>query len=104
MRIGDVVLLTSDHGKGNKLLYTLKKLERRSMQFYQISFLACSKQPQRSLGHQSVRVTEKYYAAWTGSRQRQVEADLQRAWEQDPIVILESKVTRRLRGNIEAVN
>jgi integrase/recombinase XerD len=56
------------------------------------------------LGHQSVRVTEKYYAAWTESRQRQVEADLQRAWEQDPIVILESKVTRRLRGNIEAVN
>jgi integrase/recombinase XerD len=56
------------------------------------------------LGHQSVRVTEKYYAAWTESRQRQVEADLQRAWEQDPIVILETKVTRRLRGNIEAVN
>jgi integrase/recombinase XerD len=56
------------------------------------------------LGHQSVRVTEKYCAAWTDSRQRQVEADLQRAWEQDPIVMLEAKVTRRLRGNIEAVN
>jgi hypothetical protein len=56
------------------------------------------------LGHQSVRVTEKYYAAWTDSRQRQVEADLQRAWEQDPIVMLEAKVTRRLRENIEAVN
>jgi hypothetical protein len=56
------------------------------------------------LGHQSVRVTEKYYAAWTESRQRQVEADLQRAWEQDPIVILQTKVTRRLRGNTEAVN
>ena len=27
------------------------------------------------LGHQSVRVTERYYAAWTDSRQRQVEAD-----------------------------
>jgi hypothetical protein len=49
------------------------------------------------LGHQSVRVTEKYYAAWTESRQRQVEADLQRAWEQDPVVILETKVTRRVR-------
>jgi integrase/recombinase XerD len=56
------------------------------------------------LGHQSVRVTEKNCAAWTDSRQRQVEADLQRAWEQDPIVMLEAKVTRRLRGNIEAVN
>jgi integrase len=56
------------------------------------------------LGHQSVRVTERYYAAWTDSRQRQVEADLKRAWEVDPIVLLETKATRRLRGEIEAVN
>lgn len=56
------------------------------------------------LGHQSVRITEKYYAAWTDSRQRQVEADLQRAWERDPIVLLETKVTRRLRENTDVVN
>ena len=56
------------------------------------------------LGHQSVRITERYYAAWTDARQRQVEADLRRAWEQDPIVLLEAKATRRLRGEIEAVN
>lgn len=56
------------------------------------------------LGHQSVRVTERYYAAWTDSRQRQVEADLKRAWEHDPIVLLQAKVTRRLRGETEAVN
>ena len=56
------------------------------------------------LGHQSVRITEKYYAAWTDSRQRQVEADLRRAWEHDPIVLLEAKATRRLRGKSEAVN
>ena len=40
-------------------------------------------------------VTERYYAAWTESRQRQVEADLQRAWEHDPIVLLERKATRK---------
>jgi len=56
------------------------------------------------LGHQSVRVTERYYAAWTDSRQRQVEADLKRAWEHDPIVLLQAKATRRLRGESEAVN
>ncbi len=56
------------------------------------------------LGHQSVRVTERYYAAWTDSRQRQVEEDLQRAWERDPIVLLETKVTRELRGKTAPVN
>jgi integrase/recombinase XerD len=56
------------------------------------------------LGHQSVRITERYYAAWTDSRQRQVEADLQRAWEQDPILLLETKVTRELRGKTNAIN
>jgi integrase/recombinase XerD len=56
------------------------------------------------LGHQSVRVTERYYAAWTDSRQRQVEADLQRAWEHDPIVLLETKATQELRGKTNAIN
>jgi integrase/recombinase XerD len=56
------------------------------------------------LGHQSVRVTEKYYAAWTDARQRQVEADLERAWERDPIVLMESKGTQKLRGENEIVN
>lgn len=56
------------------------------------------------LGHQSVRITERFYSAWTDSRQRQVEADLKRVWEHDPIVLLEAKATRELRGKIEAVN
>jgi site-specific recombinase XerD len=56
------------------------------------------------LGHQSVRITERYYAAWTDSRQRQVEADLKRAWEHDPVVLLETKVTRELRGKTNAIN
>jgi integrase/recombinase XerD len=56
------------------------------------------------LGHQSTKITEKYYAAWTQARQLQVEKDLERAWSLDPIVILESKVTRQLRGETEIVN
>ena len=56
------------------------------------------------LGHQSIRVTERYYAAWTQSRQRQVDEDLRRAWEHDPVVILEEKATRELRGEKTAVN
>ena len=56
------------------------------------------------LGHQSVRVTEKYYAALTDARQRQVEADLERAWERDPIILLASKGTQKLRRETEVVN
>jgi len=56
------------------------------------------------LGHQSVKVTEKYYAAWTASRQRQVEADLHRAWERETIVLLEAKGTPQVHGKAEAIN
>jgi integrase/recombinase XerD len=56
------------------------------------------------LGHRSIRVTEKYYAAWTDARQRQAEEDLQRAWARDPIVLFESKVTPQLREKNDAVN
>lgn len=56
------------------------------------------------LGHQSVKVTEKYYSAWTASRQRQVEEDLARAWERDPIILLETKGTPQVHGKPEPVN
>jgi len=56
------------------------------------------------LGHQSTRVTEKHYNPWVRSRQEQLEADLAKAWSRDPLVLLEGKVTRRLRGESEAVN
>jgi integrase/recombinase XerD len=56
------------------------------------------------LGHQSIRVTEKHYNPWVRSRQEQLEADLERAWGRDPIVLLEAKVTRRLRGETQVLN
>ncbi len=37
------------------------------------------------LGHQSVRITEKHYSPWAKSRQEQLEADLRKAWKNDPL-------------------
>ena len=51
------------------------------------------------LGHQSVRITERHYAPWVRSRQEQLEADLQRVWSQDPVVLSETKGTREVHGN-----
>ena len=49
------------------------------------------------LGHQSVKVTEKHYNPWVRSRQEQLEADLQRAWSRDPLVLLEIEVPQTSR-------
>jgi len=56
------------------------------------------------LGHQSVRITEKYYAPWVRSRQDQLEADLRRAWEHDPISLMETKGTPEVHGKNETIN
>ena len=37
------------------------------------------------LGHSSVKITERHYAPWVEARQAQLEADLVRAWRNDPI-------------------
>ena len=37
------------------------------------------------LGHGSVKITEKHYAPWVIARQEQLEADIIRAWQQDPL-------------------
>jgi len=50
------------------------------------------------LGHRSIRVTERHYAPWTRSRQEQLEADLAKAWSEDPIALLETKGTQEVRG------
>jgi hypothetical protein len=54
--------------------------------------------------NQSVKLTEKFYAAWTAERQRQAEADLERAWERDPIVLQQGKNMLKLHGKTEFVN
>ncbi len=56
------------------------------------------------LGHQSLRITEKHYAPWVRARQEQVEADLQRAWDRDPLVLLHTNHTRDTHGESERPN
>jgi len=36
------------------------------------------------LGHKSIRVTEKHYAAWVPARQEQLEQDVRKTWETAP--------------------
>ncbi len=43
------------------------------------------------LGHQSVRITERHYSPWVHARQEQLEQDLKRAWEKDPVALMETK-------------
>jgi integrase len=42
------------------------------------------------LGHQSVKITEKHYAPWLHARQAQLEADVARAWNDDPLALAQT--------------
>jgi integrase/recombinase XerD len=44
------------------------------------------------LGHSDIRITQLHSNPWVRDRQLQLEADLQRAWNRDPIALLNSKV------------
>ena len=50
------------------------------------------------LGHQSVRITERHYSPWVRARQEQLEQDLKRVWEQDPLALMETKGTPEVHG------
>ena len=43
------------------------------------------------LGHSNIKVTQQHYNPWVRDRQLQLEADLQRAWNRDPLVLLNSQ-------------
>jgi hypothetical protein len=49
-----------------------------------------------SFGPFEIKVTQQHYDPWVRDRQLQLEADLQRAWHRDPIVLLNSNA-----GNTE---
>jgi integrase/recombinase XerD len=53
------------------------------------------------LGHQSIRVTEKHYNAWTLARQEQAEADVRRTWGETELSL---KGTQEVRGKSDFVN
>ena len=54
------------------------------------------------LGHRNIRITEKHYSAWVRERQQQLESDLQRAWSEDPIALLQG--TPEVHGKTERPN
>ena len=56
------------------------------------------------LGHASIRVTERHYAPWVRARQERADADVQRSWRQDPVVLMETKGTPEVHKTQEAVN
>ena len=51
------------------------------------------------LGHTSIRVTERHYAPWVRARQEQLEADVSRVWNRDPLALLETE--SQTKGTLE---
>ena len=56
------------------------------------------------LGHQSLRITERHYSPWVRARQEQLEQDLKRVWEQDPIAVMETKGTPEVHNGKRQIN
>jgi integrase len=47
------------------------------------------------LGHRNIKITQQHYSPWVRDRQRQLEADLERARNRDPLVLLEQENRRK---------
>ena len=56
------------------------------------------------LGHTSIKVAEQHYVPWIRALQQQLEADLERSWASDPIVLATQQGTPEVHGEKEAVN
>lgn len=56
------------------------------------------------LGHSSLKITEKHYSPWIRARQEQLEADLERSWASDPIILAQTKGTPEVHRKQEVVN
>jgi integrase/recombinase XerD len=56
------------------------------------------------LGHSSIRITEMHYRPWVRDRQRQLEVSLERAWGQDPIVLLETDKSLEIHRKNETIH
>jgi integrase/recombinase XerD len=41
------------------------------------------------LGHSSIKVTERHYAPWVKARQEQMESNVIRSWETDPLIMIQ---------------
>jgi integrase len=76
-------------------LFKLAKIEKgfahRFRDSFSVSLLLAGVPIERVsilLGHSNIKVTQQHYNPWVRDRQVQLEADLQRAWSRDPIVLL----------------
>jgi hypothetical protein len=49
-------------------------------------------------------VTERHYSPWVRSRQEQLEADLERAWANDPVIASEMAGTKKVQFPNERIN
>jgi integrase/recombinase XerD len=56
------------------------------------------------LGHSSIRITETHYRPWVRDRQRQLELSLEKAWSQDPIVMLETNAEQKSSTEKRSIN
>jgi integrase/recombinase XerD len=56
------------------------------------------------LGHSNIAITQRHYSPWVRSRQQQLEANLQKAWNRDPIALLHSGTGSKLPGRSEVLN
>lgn len=56
------------------------------------------------LGHSGSKITSKHYAPWVRSRQEQLAKDLQRAWKQDPVVLMEEEAAGQLHEQNQQIN
>jgi integrase len=50
------------------------------------------------LGHKSISITERHYAAWVQSRQDKLEADVKRTWTSGLFTSAKNATLRRIRG------
>jgi integrase/recombinase XerD len=78
-RIFELALVENGHAHRFRDTFAVELLLNR-MPLGEVSIL---------LGHSSIKTTEKHYNPWVRARQEQLEADLERAWSQDPIAISE---------------
>jgi integrase len=51
------------------------------------------------LGHSNIGITQKHYSPWVHARQRRLEANLEQAWNKDPIVLLNTKPKTTPQGH-----
>jgi integrase/recombinase XerD len=56
------------------------------------------------LGHQSLKVTERYYAPWVRARQEQLESDLRRSWGETLVTVRDGKGTPEVHSGKPLVN